>query len=140
MAPPGGVGVHGATPSTVFATGEAALSKTPLFSGHFGGAIAALLRASHSSSRSAAARTAFFAHARFAMSLSRPPDSTERHAPAYLLSGTTRPKRRRPENNTQSAPSRRQISDAPRRTRSLSEILLRAEVRSFINNIGCYFL
>jgi hypothetical protein len=44
MAPPGGVGVHGATPSTVFATGEAALSKTPLFSGHFGGAIAALFR------------------------------------------------------------------------------------------------
>src|SRR5262249_45239035 len=42
MAPPGGAEVHGATPSTVFATGEAALSKTPLFSGHFGGAIAAL--------------------------------------------------------------------------------------------------
>src|SRR5262249_62302682 len=60
--------------------------------------------------------------------------------PAYLLSGTTRPKRRQPENNTQFAPSRRQISDAPRRTRLLSEILLRAAVRSFINDIGCYFL
>src|SRR5262249_43435345 len=70
-------------------------------------------------------RTAFLAQARFALSLSRPPDSTERHMPAYLLSGTTRPKRRQPENNTRSAPSRRQISDAPRRTQSLSEILLR---------------
>src|SRR5262249_43573243 len=109
MAPPGGVGVHGATPSTVFATGEAALSKTPLFSGHFGGAIAALLRASHSSSRSAAARTAFFAHARFAMSLSPPPDSVDRDMPGYLLSATTRPKRRRPASKTQPVPSRRQV-------------------------------
>src|SRR5262249_61585438 len=113
MAPPGGVGVHGATPSTVFATGEAALSKTPLFSGHFGGAIAALWRASHSSSRSAAARTAFLAHARFAMSLSRPPDSVDRHRPGYLLSATTGPKRPRPATQTQSAPSRRQCSHRP---------------------------
>jgi hypothetical protein len=79
--------------------------------------------------------TAFLAHAKFAMSLSRPPESVDRHISGYLLSATTRPKRRRPENNTQSAPSRRQISDAPRRTRSLSEILLRAEVRSFINDM-----
>src|SRR5262249_15587489 len=105
------------TPRSFGAMGGAEPSKTPPFSGLFGGAIAALWRASHSSSRSAAARTAFLVQARFALSLSRPPNSTERHTPAYLLSGTTRPKRRRPENNTQSAPSRRQISAAPRRTR-----------------------
>src|SRR5262245_50809205 len=54
-------------------------------------------------------RTAFLAHARFAMSLSRPPESVDRHMPGYLLSATTRPKLRRPASKTQPVPSRRQV-------------------------------
>src|SRR5262245_44225293 len=106
-------GGHGRTPAAVFRTGGAAPSKTPLFSGQFRGAIAVLRRASNSSSRSAATRTAFLAQARLAISLSRPPESVDRHMSGYLSSGTTRPKRRRSENNTQSAPSRRQARGAP---------------------------
>src|SRR5262249_40290579 len=97
------------TPRSFGTMGGAEPSKTPLFSGHFEGAIAALWQASHSSSRSAAARTAFLAHAKFAMSLSRPPESVDRHMPGYLLSATTRPKLRRPASKTQPVPSRRQV-------------------------------
>ena len=90
-------------------TGKAAPSKTPLFSGHFERVIAACWRSSHSSSRSAATRMAFLAQAKLAMSLSPPPDSRDRHMPGYWLSGITRPKRRRPANKIQSAPSRCQV-------------------------------
>ena len=70
-------------------TGEARPPKTPPFTGHSWGSVAASWRASNCSSLIAASITAFLAQDRLAISLRRPPDRTHRHMPGCTLSGTT---------------------------------------------------
>src|SRR5262249_33943413 len=72
----------------------------------FRGCFSALVRDSHSSSRSATIRSAFFAHEILAISLGCPLGQVECHMLGYLLSGNTRPNRRFPETRIQPSLSR----------------------------------